>query len=98
MQSQGAPIDKYIQLQVFYNYVVVYCYFDELIYSLRPILLFANIDVSITKMCLDISKLAKSLMGRRKYSKLYVAIMFSISLDFAEASTARKCLSSSVRL
>jgi hypothetical protein len=36
-------------------------------YSLRPIILFANTDVSITKMCLDTSILAKSNMGRREY-------------------------------
>jgi hypothetical protein len=34
-------------------------------YSLRPILLFANTDVSITKTCLDTSILAKSIMDRR---------------------------------
>jgi hypothetical protein len=34
---------------------------------LRPILLFANTDVSTTKMCLDTSILAKSIMGRREY-------------------------------
>jgi hypothetical protein len=33
------------------------------IYSLRPILLFANTNVSIIKMCLDTSVLAKSIMG-----------------------------------
>jgi hypothetical protein len=32
-------------------------------YSLRPILLFDNTDVSTTKMCLDTSILAKSIMG-----------------------------------
>jgi hypothetical protein len=37
------------------------------IYSLRPILLFVNIDVSTTKICLDISTLRKSIMSRRKY-------------------------------
>jgi hypothetical protein len=37
------------------------------LYSLRPILLFANTDVSTTKMCLDTSVLAKSNMGRREY-------------------------------
>jgi hypothetical protein len=36
-------------------------------YSLRPILLFVNTDVSITKMCLGTSILAKSIMGRREY-------------------------------
>jgi hypothetical protein len=35
-------------------------------YSLRLILLFANADVSMTKMCLDTSTLAKSIMGRRE--------------------------------
>jgi hypothetical protein len=39
----------------------------ELYYSLRPILLFTYTDVSITKMCLDTSILAKSIMGRREY-------------------------------
>jgi hypothetical protein len=34
---------------------------------LRPILLFANTDVSTTKMCLDTSILAKIIMGRREY-------------------------------
>jgi hypothetical protein len=36
------------------------------IYSLRSIILFANTDVSITKMCLDTTVLAKSNMGRRE--------------------------------
>jgi hypothetical protein len=36
-------------------------------YSLRPILLFANTDVSTTKMCLDTSVLAKSNTDRREY-------------------------------
>jgi hypothetical protein len=35
-------------------------------YSIRPILLFANTDVSITKMCLVTSILAKSIMDRRE--------------------------------
>jgi hypothetical protein len=39
-------------------------------YSLRPILLFVNMNVSTTKMCLDTSVLAKSNMGRREYIKL----------------------------
>jgi hypothetical protein len=39
-------------------------------YSLRPILLFANTDVSTTKICLDTSTLAKSIMGRREYIRL----------------------------
>jgi hypothetical protein len=33
-------------------------------YSLRPILFFANTNVSITKMCLDTSILAKSIMDQ----------------------------------
>jgi hypothetical protein len=36
-------------------------------YSLQLILLFANTDVSTTKMCLDISTITKSIMGRREY-------------------------------
>jgi hypothetical protein len=36
-------------------------------YSLRFILLFANTDVSITKICLDASTLAKSIMDWRDY-------------------------------
>jgi hypothetical protein len=36
-------------------------------YSLRPILLFANTDVSTTNICLDTSTLAKSIMDRREY-------------------------------
>jgi hypothetical protein len=34
----------------------------RIIYSLRPILLFANMDVSTTKMCLDTSTLMKSII------------------------------------
>jgi hypothetical protein len=41
--------------------------FTNFCYSLRPILLFANMDVSSTKMCLDTSILVKSIMGRREY-------------------------------
>jgi hypothetical protein len=37
-------------------------------YSLRPILLFANTNVSTTKTCLDTSILAKSIMSRREYN------------------------------
>jgi hypothetical protein len=37
-------------------------------YSLRPILFFANTDVFTTKMCLDISILAKSIMDGREYN------------------------------
>jgi hypothetical protein len=37
------------------------------LYSLRLILLFANMDVSITKMYLDTSILAKNIIGRREY-------------------------------
>jgi hypothetical protein len=36
-------------------------------YSLRSIILFANMDVSTTKMCLDTSMLTKSIMSRREY-------------------------------
>jgi hypothetical protein len=37
-----------------------------LFYSLRPIILFANIDVSRHILVIDISVLAKSNMGRRE--------------------------------
>jgi hypothetical protein len=36
-------------------------------YSLRPIILFANTDISNTKIYLDTSILAKSNMGWREY-------------------------------
>jgi hypothetical protein len=48
-------------------------------YSLRPILLFANTDVSTTKMCLDTSILAKSIMGRREYLILLLTSIVSWS-------------------
>jgi hypothetical protein len=41
-----------------------------ILYSLRSILLFANMNVSTTKMCLDTSVLAKSITGRREYEIL----------------------------
>jgi hypothetical protein len=40
-------------------------FLGEIQYSLQPILLFTNTDVSITKICLDKSKLAKSIIDRR---------------------------------
>jgi hypothetical protein len=36
-------------------------------YSLRSILLFYNMDVSIIKICLDTPILAKSIMDRKEY-------------------------------
>jgi phosphoglycerol transferase MdoB-like AlkP superfamily enzyme len=39
----------------------------QLMYSLRSIILFANIDVSRYILVVDISVLAKSDMGRREY-------------------------------
>jgi hypothetical protein len=39
----------------------------NLIYPLRPILLFVNIDVSRHILVIDISVLTKSNMGRREY-------------------------------
>jgi hypothetical protein len=42
----------------------------NMLYSLQPILLFANTDISIPKMCLDKSRLAKSIMSRREYNFL----------------------------
>jgi hypothetical protein len=54
-------------------------------YSLRLILLFANTDVSITKMCLDTSTLAKSIMGRREYffQLEYVGCVFGYEVHAA---------------
>jgi hypothetical protein len=46
---------------------VIYILQLKIRYSLRPILLFANTVVSTTKMCLDTSTLAKSIMGQRGY-------------------------------
>jgi hypothetical protein len=48
-----------------YSYKLTPIHF--LFYSLGPILLLANTDVSTIKMCLDTSILAKSIMGRREY-------------------------------
>jgi hypothetical protein len=42
----------------------------------RPILLFANTDVSTTKMCLDTSILVKSNMGQREY---FIVVLISPS-------------------
>jgi hypothetical protein len=52
-------------------------------YSLWPILLFANTDVSMTKMPLDTSELTKSIMGQREYLlltrvKIFIKIRFSM--------------------
>jgi hypothetical protein len=49
------------------NYETRYMQYENILYSLRPILLFANMDVCTTKICLDTSILAKSNMGRREY-------------------------------
>jgi hypothetical protein len=60
-------------------YVVLHTCECENAYSLWPILLFANTDVSITKMCLDTSILAKSIMGWRKYFFFFWCIcMYSL--------------------
>jgi hypothetical protein len=44
-----------------------------LYYFLRSILLVANINVSTTKMFLDISILAKSIMDRREYLETFAS-------------------------
>jgi hypothetical protein len=44
-------------------------------YSLRPILLFVNTDVSTIKIYLDTSTLAKSIIGRREY--IYTCLLDS---------------------
>jgi hypothetical protein len=41
-----------------------------LYYSLRPILTFANTNLSSTKICLDTSVFAKGNIGRREYMLL----------------------------
>jgi hypothetical protein len=50
------------------SYFSVHC--ELIFYSLRPILLFTNIDIFITKMYLDTSILAKSNMSRTKYQNM----------------------------
>jgi hypothetical protein len=45
-------------------------------YSLQPILLFTNTDVSATKICLDTSIFTKSDMGRREYYLLSEICLF----------------------
>jgi hypothetical protein len=52
----------------------------KICYSLQPILLFANPDVS-TKMCLDTSTLAKSIMGRREYILFFKFLGEKYKLD-----------------
>jgi hypothetical protein len=62
-------LDTYVWLFIMYIHVNLYKVEITNLkwrYSLRPILLFTNADVSITKMCLDTSILAKSIMGRRE--------------------------------
>jgi len=53
------------QREYYYNLFTIH---EKLMYSLRPILHFANTDVSITKMCLDSTILVKSIMSRREYT------------------------------
>jgi hypothetical protein len=66
------------------NYYYVHA--DNLCYSLRPILLFANIDISRHILVVDISVLgksnilAKSNMGRRKY---IILVRYTGLNDFA---------------
>jgi hypothetical protein len=48
-----------------FSFSFLYCHV-QLCYSLRSILLFANIDVFTTKIYLDIFILAKSIMNRRE--------------------------------
>jgi hypothetical protein len=50
----------------------------RILYSLRSILLFANTDVSTTKIYLDISILVKSIMGRREYDFYILESVFGI--------------------
>jgi hypothetical protein len=68
-------------LMLFCTFLTLYGIF-QLYYSLRPILPFANTDVSSTKMCLDTSVFAEGNMGWKEYhicgapeSKLYRYVM-----------------------
>jgi hypothetical protein len=49
------------------------------LYSLRPILLFANIDVSRHILVVDTSILAKCIMDRREYYKMILCIVGVVS-------------------
>jgi hypothetical protein len=46
----------------------------EFCYSLRPILFFANIDVSRHILVIDTSVSAMSNMGQREYNNMYLCI------------------------
>jgi hypothetical protein len=50
-----------------YLYILSSVYTNKKLYSLRPIILFANVDVSRYILVVDTSVLAKSNMGRREY-------------------------------
>jgi hypothetical protein len=60
----------HVEIDNLNNPLVGVCFIRSIDYSLRPILLFANTDVSTTKICLDITILAKGIMDRREYHKL----------------------------
>jgi hypothetical protein len=50
-----------------YSWLIMHVPFVCNLYSLRPLILFANIDVSRHILMVDTSVLAKSNMGRREY-------------------------------
>jgi hypothetical protein len=79
-------LQRIILLQTFHEFATKG---DKNCYSLRPILLFANMDVPTTKMCLDTSVLAKSITGRRKYktSKIYFAPNLPLNLQQRETKS-----------
>jgi hypothetical protein len=52
-------------------------------YSLRSILLFVITEVSTTKMCLDTSILANSIMGRREYCDMVTGLGCIVSYLYA---------------
>jgi hypothetical protein len=58
---------QYVNMRALCIQWILVTYLYENKYSLRPIILFTNTDVSIIKMCLDTSILVKSIMGRREY-------------------------------
>jgi hypothetical protein len=55
-------------------------------YSLGSILLFANTNISTTKICLDTSILAKSNMGRREYINHFKSTCMIIFVQIRESA------------
>jgi hypothetical protein len=66
---------------------VQYWWNCKFIYSLWPILLFSNMDISTTKMCLDTSTLAKSIMGRRVFILVSYFVILVVFLKASQLSS-----------